>query len=356
MGQKNCKSSEGELRCDRDTVNSNVNMLYVGERNFNNKNIEHYQLNGLTCIYTNADSFMNKYDELKLRYINSDKTAPDIIMITEVLPKNSRYKLIKAELSLNGYDMFPDSFPPEEGRGILIYVKQALNAVELKIESNFKEHVWVKINLKNCDKLLVGCLYKSPSSDEENLQELNKLLNQASKLEDRFSHILITVDFNFPKIDWADWRGKDEIDMKFIECIRDCYFDQLVDKPTRYRINQEPSVLDLILVNDKNRVSKIIFDNPLGSSDHCVLKFDYRCYIDYESIISEKYNYFKGDYDKLRNELDSDWQKLLNGKCTEDMIDIFMERLLKSTDTCIPKSKRGKKRKDAAIKRYYTLY
>lgn len=135
---------------------------------------EHYQLNGLTCIYTNADSFMNKYDELKLRYINSDKTAPDIIMITEVLPKNSRYKLIKAELSLNGYDMSPDSFPPKEERGILIYVKQALNAVELKIESNFKEHVWVKINLKNCDKLLVGCLYKSPSSDEENLQELNK--------------------------------------------------------------------------------------------------------------------------------------------------------------------------------------
>lgn len=127
MGQKNCKSSEGELRCDRDTVN----MLYVGERNFNNKNIEHYQLNGLTCIYTNADSFMNKYDEMKLLYINSDKTAPDIIMITEVLPKNSRYKLIKAEFLLNGYDMPPDSFPPEEGRGILIYVKQALNAVEI---------------------------------------------------------------------------------------------------------------------------------------------------------------------------------------------------------------------------------
>lgn len=96
-------------------------------------------------------------------------------------------------------------------------------------------------------------------------------------------------------------------------------------------------------MNDKNRVSKIIFDNPLGSSDHCVLKFDYRCYIDYESIISEKYNYFKGDYDKLRNELDCDWQKLLSGKCTEDMLDI-MERLLESMDTCIPKSKRGKRK------------
>lgn len=89
--------------------------------------------------------------------------------------------------------MFLDSFPPEEGRGILIYVKQALSAVELKVELNFKEHVWMKINLKNCDKLIVACLYKSPSSDEANLQELNKLLIQTSKLEDtcNFSHILI---------------------------------------------------------------------------------------------------------------------------------------------------------------------
>lgn len=89
--------------------------------------------------------------------------------------------------------MFLDSFPPEEGRGILIYVKQALNAVELKVELNFKEHVWMKINFKNCDKLIVACLYKSPSSDEANLQELNKLLIQTSKLEDTcsFSHILI---------------------------------------------------------------------------------------------------------------------------------------------------------------------
>lgn len=102
-------------------VNSNVNMFFVNERNFNSKDIGNYQLNGLTCIYKNAESFMNKYDELKLRCINNDKSVPDIIMITEVLPKNSRYKLNKAELSSNCYDMFPDRFPSEEVRGILIY-------------------------------------------------------------------------------------------------------------------------------------------------------------------------------------------------------------------------------------------
>lgn len=118
--------------------------------------VEHYQLNELTCIYTKVDSFINKYDKLKLRYINNDKFAINIIMITDVLPNNSRYKLNKAVLLLNGMICSRTVF---ERRGTRNFVKQALKAVELKIESNFKEHVWVKINLKNRDKLLAGCLY-----------------------------------------------------------------------------------------------------------------------------------------------------------------------------------------------------
>jgi hypothetical protein len=36
---------------------------------------------------------------------------------------------------------------------------------------------------------------------------------------------------------------------------------------------------------------------------------------------------FKGDYDKLRQELDIDWNEILNDKNTTDMIDIFMSKL-----------------------------
>ncbi|CAG2195125.1 unnamed protein product [Mytilus edulis] len=96
---------------------------------------------------------------LKLKVISRGKTsicdikqAPEIIMVTEVLPKNSRYNLNKAEFSFSDYDMFRDNFSSESGRGIIIYLKRELKAVEVNIESEFKEHVWVKINLKDNDE------------------------------------------------------------------------------------------------------------------------------------------------------------------------------------------------------------
>jgi hypothetical protein len=55
--------------------------------------------------------------------------------------------------------------------------------------------------------LLLGCIYKSPSSSPENLDELNKPLITVSK-EKKFSHIMVMGDFNFPKIDWKNWLTK----------------------------------------------------------------------------------------------------------------------------------------------------
>ena len=82
----------------------------------------------MKCIYTNADVFRNKFEEFKLRYIT---TNPDVILVTEVLPQNFRYAVVKAEYSIPGYDIFPEGFPIEDTRGILVYVKKCLNAVEI---------------------------------------------------------------------------------------------------------------------------------------------------------------------------------------------------------------------------------
>ena len=98
----------------------------------------------LLCISTNADSFLNKIEEFKNRFLNTDR--PDIIAITEVLPKNARYPLTKAELQLPGYEMFPNNFPDKSKRGTIIYVTNKLKAVELQLETNFNESVCVKIN------------------------------------------------------------------------------------------------------------------------------------------------------------------------------------------------------------------
>ena len=100
----------------------------------------------------------------------SESEKPDSIAITEVLPKNMRYTVNKAELDIEGYELFPGEIPIGAKRGIIIYVKKSLNAVEVKIDTNFKEGTWIKVNLMGNDKLLFGCIYRSPSSDEENVK------------------------------------------------------------------------------------------------------------------------------------------------------------------------------------------
>ena len=65
--------------------------------------------------------FLNKIEEFKIRFL-SDENIPDIITITEVVPKNMRYTLNKAEIELSGYELFPSNFPGSARRGVIIYM------------------------------------------------------------------------------------------------------------------------------------------------------------------------------------------------------------------------------------------
>ena len=70
---------------------------------------------------TNADTLTNKMPKLKT-YV--DHHNPWIIAITEIIPKNYRIPVQKAELKIsNNYDIFPESIP-SKGRGITVQVKK----------------------------------------------------------------------------------------------------------------------------------------------------------------------------------------------------------------------------------------
>ena len=60
-----------------------------------------YNVNSLKCMYTNADSLLNKRSEL-VNVILKDQ--PDIIMIAEVLPKNVNEAIQPSELCFRDYE------------------------------------------------------------------------------------------------------------------------------------------------------------------------------------------------------------------------------------------------------------
>ena len=112
------------------------------------------------------------------------------------------------------------------------------------------------------------------------------------------------------KINWKSWstpHGLDSKEVKFIETIRDCFLFQYIDKPTRIRGNDEPSLIDLLLTNEELQVSDVVHHAPLGKSDHSVITFNYHCYLDSSKPIA---NYRKADFDSIRNNLESsDWKE-----------------------------------------------
>ena len=91
-----------------------------------------------TCWYTNADSLINKLDELKSRI---NLYSPDVICITEVFPKHCIYSVTAVELQISGYDCFCSDFS-HHVRGICVYIKSKYKAHKLEtITTQFQEAV-----------------------------------------------------------------------------------------------------------------------------------------------------------------------------------------------------------------------
>ena len=85
---------------------------------------------------------------------------------------------------------------------------------------------------------------------------------------------------------------------QFSEFIKDCFLFQHVREPTRYRSQNVPSILDLILTNEENMVNNLQYKPGVGKSDHLVLEFTFNCFIRSSESLPKKLNVFKGNYKK----------------------------------------------------------
>ena len=153
--------------------------------------------------------------------------------------------------------------------------------------------MWIEIALHASQKLLLGCIYRSPRSTyENNMKLLNAMQKACSKSG---SYLLILGDFNYPDIDWANWNAHSGSSRDFLENARDCFLQQHVLTPTRFRQNQEPHVLDLVFTKEDLQVQNCEVTSPLGKSDHAVILFDYIVDDGYDvQAQTEKYNFNKG--------------------------------------------------------------
>ena len=126
----------------------------------------------MKVFYTNCDCLtQTKLSELQC-YIRTN--SPDVIALTEILPKNYLFETSANSYIIQGYTMFSSNMM--RGRGILLYIKESLGATDYQVNEPFQEHIWCKLSLTRGDNLLIGCIYRSPHSNADNNQNLHNLL------------------------------------------------------------------------------------------------------------------------------------------------------------------------------------
>ena len=289
---------------------------------------------------------MNKREEF-FRLI--DKNDADIILVTETKLDGN---ILDVEISVDGYSIYRCDRQNQRapGGGVLIMVKESLNSgadsVQVLNTHSYDESIWCEINLNNV-KLLVGCIYRPPSSRRDKNLVLNDLVNIAGNISND-SQILICGDFNYSSIDWVNndinVNAPDHDARLFLDCINDCFLHQHVNVPTHNIDGPNPTQLDLIFTENPYSIEDLELLAPLGKSHHATLKFNLQIdgADDENDHAVYKYCYYSANYDVIRNKLNEiDWDEIFSNKDANEMFNIFVDTSTDIIDRNVRKVKCG---------------
>ena len=298
---------------------------------------------GVRCLSTNTDCLPNKIDEIE-HFLKDEKI--DIAILAETIPKNCTLPEIKnLNFNLSGYTCV--SKP--EGRGICIYINDKFEIIERfhDYESLFSPCIFCKIKTTDNNTFILGAIYRSPNSSDEENDNLLKLFDLvSSKFQASGQRVLIVGDFNCPDIDWSNEncsKPNDNFQYKFLNIIHQQYnITQFIDKPTHHRALQNPTLIDLLFSNFPDFVFNIDFYPPFGKSHHSVICFE----IDMEPLAmvckqstKPKFCMDKGDYAGMRDHLSKvEWDNLLKEEESVDTWwDIIADKINSGKEIFIPK-------------------
>ena len=79
---------------------------------------------------------------------------PDVMVITEVIPKAQSSAIPRVCLHVDGYSEYLNfdcglCGEVQQGRGIAVYAKKSLSAYEVKAEVDYRDPLWLKIQVDN---------------------------------------------------------------------------------------------------------------------------------------------------------------------------------------------------------------
>ena len=112
-----------------------------------------------------------------------------------------------------------------------------------------------------------------------------------------------------------------------------------MNENTRFRIDHEPSLLDLLLTNEESVVDNLEMSAPLGKSDHVCMTWIVYCSTDVNTNRegTEKMTLYKANFNSINSHMASvDWECGLENTEVEDSWNIFKREYEKCIDLFIP--------------------
>ena len=266
------------------------------------------------------DGLSNKMSDLRVRISQNN---PDIVALCETWVQDDvlNHKFYPSEcLEIKGYNLYRyDNVGVIRG-GIILYIKPNFDGGVckdmMKTASNFEESAWHWVTFINDDKktekLLLGCVYRKGASSAQNNNELNHIIKEAANMNN-----LITIcgDFNFPSISWASPIFSEDVTMEdeFVNTLDEAVLNQHVQDFTRKRGSDKPSLLDLVITDNHQTISKPVILEPYGNSDHSLIswKSTFLCTVSPVIDVEPKPNFFKANYQHMRGDFEKmDWEDI----------------------------------------------
>ena len=318
----------------------------------NETNLVDASKTGLKVLYTNADQFVNKRDDL-LMFMAGD--LPDVILITEVIPKSQVNPITQALLDIKEYNCLTN-FDPEESnlggsgiRGVAIYTKKSLRISEVKLDvEGCHDHAWVEIGTSQGKSVLCGCVYRSPSQDstiDGCTKSTNAIINLIKTAHFKNNNLIIAGDFNYKEIDWCNEYAEHQYLTDFIDVLQECFLYQHVTEPTRHRLNETSNLLDLVLSSEEDMVYDLSYHSPLGESDHVILEFHVN-FKQNEVRKPPERNIYKADYEAINKDVnDQNWEDVFNSSFENDY-NTFLDTLQNSLEKHSPLKANNTKKKN----------
>lgn len=285
----------------------------------------------IPILYTNIASLPAKFNDFVPFVISSN---PSIVLLSESWLNTT---IPDTLLNLQGFTLYRSDRQDRVGGGVCCYINNDLllhfTVTRLDIDIDMSiDHIWLKLHNLHTT-LCLCCIYRPGNvTPQANDSLLNALTTASSTLQ----NLIIFGDFNFPRICWPvviNDLTTDSIEYKFVDTIFNANLSQLIEHFTRYRVNQNPSTLDLLLTTDSDLFSKIDIGAPIGKSDHVTIMTNIQLIYSHKTQknCSKIITNYKHLYRAIENH---DWEELRSFTDINDMWHHFTSTINTLSETC----------------------